>query len=115
MTEGIINRRKRNAASMATRHTDLSYRTQENERNAQAMATRCTNPTYRMQETERNAASMVTSHTNPAYRRQEQIADTNCRRMLRQTNPPEIMAQKNGRNVLIQHTECRKMKGMLHQ
>ncbi len=47
MTECIINRRKRNAASMATRCTDPSYRTQENERNAQAMTTRRTNPAYR--------------------------------------------------------------------
>ncbi len=53
------------------------------------MATSCTNPAYIIQENERNAASMVTSCTNPA----EQIAGTNCRRMTRQTNPPEIRAQ----------------------
>ncbi len=49
MTERIINCRKRNGASMATRCIDPSYRTQENERNAQAMATRRTNPAYRTQ------------------------------------------------------------------
>jgi hypothetical protein len=39
---------ERNAASMATRCTDPSYRRQENDRiNAQAMASRCTDPTYR--------------------------------------------------------------------
>ncbi len=46
MTECIINRHKMNAASMLTRHTDPSYRTQENEWNAQAMATRRTDPSY---------------------------------------------------------------------
>jgi hypothetical protein len=89
MTECIINRHKRNAESMATSCTDPLYRMQENERNARAMGKRRTNPAYRMQENERNAASMATSHTNPSYRRQEQIADTNCRRITRQTNPPE--------------------------
>ncbi len=47
MTEQIINCGKRNAASMVTRSTDPSYRTQENERNAQAMATRRTDPSHR--------------------------------------------------------------------
>jgi hypothetical protein len=42
---------------------------------------------------------MATICTNPAYRRQEQIADTNCRRSTRQTNPPEIRAQENERNA----------------
>jgi hypothetical protein len=55
MTERIINRCIRNAASMGTRRTDPSYRTQENERNAPAMATRCTDPSYRTQENKRNA------------------------------------------------------------
>ncbi len=63
------------------------------------MLTSCTNPSYRMQENERNAQAMATSCTNPAYRRQEQIADTNHRRLTRQTNPPEIRAQENGRNA----------------
>ncbi len=43
MTKCIINPRKRNAASMATRCTDPSYRMQKNKQNAQAMATRRTN------------------------------------------------------------------------
>ncbi len=47
MTERIINCRKRNAASMATRRTNPAYRMQKNERNAQAMATRRTNPAHR--------------------------------------------------------------------
>jgi hypothetical protein len=51
-------------------------------------------------ENERKAQAMVTSCTYPAYRRQEQIVETNCRRLTRQTNPPEIRVQK--------------MKGMLH-
>jgi hypothetical protein len=102
MTERIINCRKRNAASIAIRCTDPSYRTQENERNAQAMATRFTNPAYRMQ----NAQAMATSCTNPAYRRQEQIADTNHRRMTRQTNPPEIRAQENEKNAASMATSC---------
>jgi hypothetical protein len=40
----------------------------------------------------------MTSCTNPAFRRQEQNADTNHRKMTRQTNPPEIRAQENERN-----------------
>jgi hypothetical protein len=55
MTEHIISCHKKNAAFMAIRHTDPSYRTLENERNAQAMVTRGTNPAYRMQEIEGNA------------------------------------------------------------
>jgi hypothetical protein len=85
---------KRNAASMATSHTNpacrrqeqitdtyhkrltrqtnpLEIRAQENERNAAYMATRHTDPSYRRQENERNAASMATRHTDPSYRRQE--------------------------------------------
>jgi hypothetical protein len=49
---------------------------------------------------------MATSCTNPAYRRQEQIADTNCRRWTRQTNPPEIMAQEYERNAQAMATSC---------
>jgi hypothetical protein len=49
---------------------------------------------------------MVTSCTNPAYRRQEQIADTNRRRLARQTNPPEIRAQENERNAQAMATSC---------
>ncbi len=49
---------------------------------------------------------MPTSCTNPAYRRQEQIADTNCRRMTRQTNPPEIRAQENERNAASMAISC---------
>jgi hypothetical protein len=79
---------------------------QEIERNAASMATSCTNSAYRTQENERNAASMATSYANPAYRRQEQIADTNPRRMTRQTNPPEIRAQENERNAASMATSC---------
>ncbi len=70
------------------------------------MDRRCTDPSYRMQENERNAQAMATSHTNPAYRRKEQIADTNCRRSTRQTNPPEIRAQENERNAQAIATSC---------
>jgi hypothetical protein len=49
---------------MATRHTDQAYRIEENERNAASMATRCTDPSYRILE---------------------QNADTNPRRLTRQT------------------------------
>ncbi len=54
----------------------------------------------------RNAASLATSCINPAYRRQEQIDDTNCRRMTRQTNPPEITAQENEWNAASMATSC---------
>ncbi len=56
---------KRNAASLATRHTtNQAYRIEENEKNAASMATRCTtNKAYRIEENERNAASMATRRT----------------------------------------------------
>ncbi len=93
---------------MATRRTtNQAYKTQENERNAQAMATGCTtNQAYRTQEKERNAHAMATRRTDLAYKIPEQNADTNWRRLTRQTNPPEIRAQENERNA-------QKMKGML--
>ncbi len=59
-----------------------------------------------MQENERNATSMTTICTYPAYRRREQIADTNRRRMTRQTNPPEIRVQENERNAASMATSC---------
>ena len=64
MTEPI-NHRKRNVESMATRRT--------------------TNQAYRIEENERNAASMATRCTDPSYRISEQNADTNRRRLTRQT------------------------------
>jgi hypothetical protein len=70
---------------MATRCTDPSYKTQENERNTQAMVTSCTNPAYRRQEQIADTNHRrSTRQTNPAYKRQEQIADTNQRRLARE-------------------------------
>jgi hypothetical protein len=42
---------------------------------------------------------MATRHTDPSYMILEQNADTNRRRLTRQTNPPEIRAQENKRNA----------------
>ena len=56
MTERI-NHHKRNAESMATRHT--------------------TNQAYRILENVRNAASMEKRRTDPSYRILEQNADNN--------------------------------------
>jgi hypothetical protein len=54
---------------------------------------------------------MATRGTDLSYRISEQNADTNRRRLTRQTNPQEIRAQENERNAqamvtrrLIQHT-----------
>jgi hypothetical protein len=52
---------------------------------------------------------------NPAYRISEQNADTNQRRLTRQTNPPEIRAQENERNaasMATSHTNpaCRRQE-----
>jgi hypothetical protein len=109
-----------NCGNLTRQTNPPEIKAQENERNAQAMAKRCTDLSYRMQENERNAQAMATSCINPAYRRQEQIADTNHKNLTRQTNPPEIRAEKmNGmlklwqQVVLIHHTEHRKMKEML--
>ncbi len=41
----------------------------------------------------------MTRRTDPSYRILEQNADTNQRRLTRQTNPPEIWAQENERNA----------------
>jgi hypothetical protein len=50
MTERI-NCRKRNAELIITRHsTNKAYRIKENERNAASMATRGTDPSYRLEE-----------------------------------------------------------------
>ncbi len=68
---------------------------------------RTTNHAYRIEENERNAVSMVTSRTDPSYRISEQNADTNRRRLTRQTNPPEIRAQENEKNaqaMVTRHT-----------
>jgi hypothetical protein len=46
-----------------------------------------------------NAASMDKRRTNPAYKISEKNADTNQRRLTRQTNPPEIRTQENERNA----------------
>ncbi len=42
---------------------------------------------------------MATRRTDPSYRILEQNADTNQRRLTRQTNPPGIRAQENERNA----------------
>jgi hypothetical protein len=67
------------------RTTNHAYRIEENERNAASMATRRTDTSFRIEENERNAASMATRCTDPSYRISEQNADTNRRRLTRQT------------------------------
>ncbi len=49
---------------------------------------------------------MVTRCTDPANRILEQIADTNQRRLTRQTNPPEIREQETERNAQAMATRC---------
>jgi hypothetical protein len=57
----------------------------------------------------RSTELMDRQHAIPAYRILEQnAADTYKRRSTRQTNPPEIRAQENGRNaasMATRHTE----------
>jgi hypothetical protein len=87
----------------STRQTNpREIRAQENERNAASMATRHTDPSYRTQENERNAQDMATSCTNPAYRRQEQIADTNRRRLAREQ--PFFMTWQLSSILQVAHT-----------
>jgi hypothetical protein len=84
-----IEENERNAASMATRRTDPSYRiSEQNADTYWRRLTRQTNPNqaYRIEENKRNAAYMATRRTDPSYRILEQNADTNQRRLTRQTN-----------------------------
>ena len=48
----------------------------------------------------------MTRQTDPSYRISEQNADTNQRRLTRQTNPPVIWAQENERNAQAMATRC---------
>ncbi len=52
---------------------------------------------------------MATRRTGPSYRILEQNADTNQRRLTRQTNTPEITRaqenEKNGQTMATRHTD----------
>jgi hypothetical protein len=69
--------------------------------------------TERINRRKRNAELMATRRTDPSYRILEQNADTNRRRVTRQTNPPEMRAQDmkgmlklwQQDVLLIKHTE----------
>ncbi len=70
---------ERNAASMATKRTDPSYRILEQnaDTNRRRLTRQTSPPEMRAQENERNAQAMATRRTDPSYRILEQNADTN--------------------------------------